>query len=84
MNINLHIERLVLDDVAVGPGGSQQLQQTVQAELVRLLTAGGLSSELAGGAALPTVPGKTIQTGGDNAGQLGRQIAGSIYSGIGK
>jgi len=37
MNINLHIERLVLDGVAVRSGEAALVQMTVEAELGRLL-----------------------------------------------
>ncbi|HEX8921737.1 MAG TPA: hypothetical protein VF766_09680 [Pyrinomonadaceae bacterium] len=85
MNINLHIERLVLDEGVMTLGQRRLLQATVQAELIRLLTTGGLSSELAAGGAVPSVQGKAIELG-NNVGpiDLGRQIAGSVYAGIGK
>jgi hypothetical protein len=83
MNITVHIERLVLDETVVASGERGQLQAAVRAELLRLLTTGGLSPELAGGGALPSVPAKAIQLGNTGAFSLGRQIAGSVYSGIG-
>jgi hypothetical protein len=83
MNITVHIERLVLDETIVASGERGQLQAAVRAELLRLLTAGGLSPELARGGALPSVPVKAIQLGNTGAFSLGRQIAGSLYSGIG-
>jgi hypothetical protein len=38
MNVNLHIERLVLDGLAVGSGEVALLQMAVESELGRLLT----------------------------------------------
>lgn len=85
MNINLHIKRLVLDGVTIGHGTSHLLQVTLEAELARLLIAGGLAPTMAQGGALPRVSASTIQIQGEvGAAELGRQIAGSVYSGIGK
>lgn len=85
MNIELHIERLILDGVAVEPGRSGALRAALEAELTRLLSAGGLSPDLAGGVALPRVSAGAVQLGGEvEPAELGRQIAGSVYGGIGK
>jgi hypothetical protein len=85
MNVNLHIERLVLDGVDIAPGQRPLVQAAVEAELARLLAAGGLSPALTEGGALHRVPANAIQlnSGADSA-DLGRQIAGSVYGGIGK
>jgi hypothetical protein len=83
MNINLHIERLVLDGVNLAPGQRQLLQASVETELTRLLTAGGLSANLAQGTALPRLSTSGIQMTGNNPTQMGRQIAQSVYGGIG-
>lgn len=45
MNIELHIERLTLDGVVVDPGRRFDVQAAVEAELRRLLTAGGVTTE---------------------------------------
>jgi hypothetical protein len=37
MNINLHIERLVLDGLAIGSGGAALVQTAAESELARLL-----------------------------------------------
>jgi len=46
VNIELHIERLTLDGVVVDPGRRFDVQAAVEAELRRLLTAGGVTTEL--------------------------------------
>lgn len=85
MNINLHIERLVLDGVNIPPGQRHLLQASVETELARLLTDGGVSPSLAGGVALPHASANGIQlAGGNDPVQIGRQIAQSVYGGIGK
>jgi len=82
MNINLHIERLVLDGVNIAPGQRHLLQASVETELTRLLTDGGLAPSLAQGSALPNLSASDIQMTGSNPIQLGRQIAQSVYGGI--
>lgn len=85
MWIELHIERLVLDGVALeGSRERALLQSSVESELTRLLTEGGLSHELSGGGAVPSVAAGNIQlpNGGDPR-HLGSQIAQAVYDGIG-
>ena len=85
MNINLHIERLVLDGLDTAPGQRHLLRAAVESELVRMLTTGGLANQLTGGGALPGIVSPAIQlNGGNDPTQLGRKIAGAVYGGIGK
>lgn len=85
MNINLHIERLILDGVNVPHGQRHLLRANVEAELGRLMSKGGVPPSLENGGAVPSVSAKGIQTtGGNDPAQLGQQIARSVYGGIGK
>jgi hypothetical protein len=84
MNINLHIEQLVLDGVSVPPNQRPLLQAAVEAELTRLLTAEGLGLGLRSGGAVPRLSAGTIQLSSEgNPTQLGQQIARAVYGGIG-
>jgi len=83
MNITLHIERLVLDGVPIAPDQRHLLQASVEAELSRLLTNGGLSPTLAQGTAVPWVSTHGIQLTNNNPTQIGQHIAQSVYGGIG-
>ncbi|WP_297324640.1 hypothetical protein [Nitrosomonas sp.] len=83
MNISLHIERLVLDGVTIAPNQRHLLQASVEAELTRLLTDGGLAPSLTHGIALPRLSASSMQLTGNNPAQLGQQIAQSVYGGIG-
>jgi hypothetical protein len=84
MNINVNIERLILDGVSVSHAQRPLLQAAVEAELGRLLSEGGLGTELRSGSALPSVPATPIQLSPDgNPTQWGQQIAQSVYRGIG-
>ena len=85
MNINVHIERLILDGLPIGYGQRPQVQAAVEAELARLLADDGLSPELLAGGALPSVRAGSIQLANEgNTTQLGRQIAQAVYGGIGR
>ncbi len=84
MNINLHIERLILDGLPIERAQAPHVQAAVEAELTRLLTANGLAADLQSGGAVPTVQANAMElTSGSSAAQMGTQIAQSVYSGIG-
>jgi hypothetical protein len=84
VNIHLHIERLILDGLPVGPGQGARVQAAVEGELARLLAEGGLAPGLRAGGALRAVPANPIQLApGNNPTQIGMQIAQSVYGGIG-
>lgn len=85
MNINLHIERLVLDGIPLGPGQRLLLQVAVEAELTRLLENSGLSDALQSGGALYSVRTAGIQLANNATPErVGEQIARAVYRGIGK
>ncbi len=85
MNINLHVDRLVLDGLNVGPGGGASIGRAVEAELSRLLSEGGLAPGLRSGGSIPAIRGGSIGIGGDEKpSKLGREIARSVYNGIGE
>lgn len=84
MNVELHIDRLVLEGIDLDPAQRPLLQAALEAELRRLIGEGGVGS-LAAGGAVPSVKAEGFQMSGDgNPAQLGRQIAGSVYGGMGK
>jgi hypothetical protein len=85
MNINLHIDRLILDGLPLTRNQGALVQAAVEAELARLLTESGLASSLQAGGALPSVRADAMQlTAGSTPTQMGQQIAQSVYAGIGK
>src|SRR6202008_474567 len=84
VNINLHIERLILDGLPVEPQQHAQVQAAVETELARLLVAGGVNSGLLTGAARPSLRAGAINVSNEtNATHLGSQIAQSVHGGIG-
>jgi len=84
MNINLHIERLVLNGLAIGSGEAALVQTAVEAELGRLLAIRGLKMSLQSVGAWPSVPVSVIQLTSSRPAQLGQQIAQAVYGGIGQ
>jgi hypothetical protein len=85
MNISVHIERLILEDLPVTSSQEALVQAAVEKELEHLLTAKGLSEELHRGGALPGVRADAIHLTQENhPAQLGQSIARAVYKGIGK
>jgi hypothetical protein len=84
MNINVSIERLILDRLPLTHSQRPLVQAAIEAELARLLAAGGLATTLQAGGALPSIPGGSIQLASDgNPNMLGQQIAHAVYGVIG-
>ena len=84
MNINLHIERLMLDGFDIAPEQRTALQIAVEGELSRLLTERGFSPSLAQGTSVPRLSAQDMQlTSAKSPTELGQQIAQSVYGGIG-
>jgi hypothetical protein len=84
VNVNLHIDRLVLEGIDLEPAQRPLLQAALEAELGRLIAEGGVGG-LAAGGAVPAIKAGGIEMSGEgNPAQLGRQIAGAVYGGIGK
>ena len=85
MNVNLNIERLVLEGFSLRPGEQLLVRAAAERELSRLITERGLSSELLSGGAVPRLNAPDISLkGGESPRQVGRQIARALYGGIGK
>jgi hypothetical protein len=81
-NIQLHIERLVLDGLPLSRVQAQQMQGALEVELSRLLSEGGLAPQFLQGGALSRLPGGELNHF-ENPGQMGSQVARAVYSGIG-
>ena len=85
MNIQVHIERLILDGVALGVGEGPRLQAAVEMELGRLLAERGIANGLASDVAVDSVRGGAVQLQpGAGGSGLGKQVAQAVYGGIGK
>ena len=85
MNIRVHIDRLVLEDIPFNTAGTPDLQAALERRLGELLTGGGLSTELQNGGTLRALRGGNLPLqAGARAGQLGEGIANAVYEGIGQ
>jgi len=81
MNIDLHIERLILDGLPVESHQGPLIQSAVEAELARLLAGAGLNPELLSGGEVNSLRTRGIQLEqGFSAPYLGEQIAGAVHS----
>lgn len=81
--VSLHIERLILDGVRLGPGQAAQLQASLEQELTQLITTNGLGSGMIAGGAVPSFRTRGIQLSKVlNPQRLGSQIAQAVYSGL--
>ena len=84
MNINLHIERLILDSLPANHHQGALIKAAVEAELGRLLGENGIRPESSSGVAYPSVRANSIHVSFENSpSQVGQQIARAVYSGIG-
>ena len=79
MNINLHINQLILEGIELSPSQRALLQTTVESELSRLLRVNGIPQHLAQGGNITKLPTKINVTNNINPRQIGQGIARSIY-----
>ncbi|MGH9429918.1 MAG: hypothetical protein ACRD3T_00080 [Terriglobia bacterium] len=84
MKINVRIERLILDGLPVATLQGPQVARGVEKELARLLAVNGLSDELRGGIAVPSVHAGAVRLGKETQpARLGQSIARAVHEGIG-
>jgi len=85
MKVHLHIDRLVLDGIAVERTHAGKVRATVEHELTRLLKSGGFSPQLSTGGAIPRLRGGNIKLrkGASPAG-VGAKIARAVHEGMGR
>ena len=85
MNVSLYIDRLILDGLPLSEASGPHVQAAIETELARLISVGGVSPTFAGDRVVPSLRGGDVQmTAGGGDADLGRQIAGALYGGIGK
>jgi hypothetical protein len=83
MNINLPVERLILDGLPVEKYQAFYVHAAVEAELRRILTEHGLASYLQYGGTTPSINGNLVPLSiNRNPAHIGTQIAQSVYGGI--
>ena len=85
MNINLHIERLVLDDVGIESHQKNEIKAAVETALKQQLVIQGIDSTMESSNNFQLVKGGSISI--ENISKptsIGHQIGNAIYRGIGK
>lgn len=85
MKINVHIDRLVIDDLGAGPLRPEKLQAAVQAEVERQLRFHGTGQPFQPGHRERPVDGGQIPAGtAPGAEPIGRQIGQAVFRSIRK
>lgn len=83
MNIELRIERLILDGLPVDGSERAEIRDAVEAELTRLLTAHASNEELRSIGAVRSInAGEVRVTQQTSAAHLGNGIAQAVHTGI--
>ena len=84
MNVNLHIEALVLDGIDLSPHQRSQLDAAIRTELTRLITTEGISPSLQMGGWRERLAASNVQFSPGQAPEvMGQHIAQSVYRGLG-
>jgi len=85
MSVSLHIDRLVLDGIELSGRERIDLKRAVRSEIARSVRDNGLSDELRGMGARPSLRTADIQLRTEtSAGRLGVLLSRSVYRSIGK
>jgi hypothetical protein len=83
MEINLHIERLILDGLPVDRKGSEVIRAVIETELARLVAENGLAASLHSGGSVANAPAGVVQVTRDcSSKKIGEQIAESVHESL--
>jgi hypothetical protein len=81
MSVHIHVERLVLEGLALGPHEGRAVSRAIRQELARLVDAHGL--ELSDGFAAASAQGGSVFFDGDVTPQAaGRRIAAALFGAL--
>ena len=83
MNVNLHIERLILDGLPINQRDAARVRDAIETELTQALMRDGLAKSLSNGGAFASVPQSTILIRHARADSIGQQIGRAVYGGVG-
>lgn len=83
MSIELHIERLVIDEVALGGERAGSVRSALEAELGRLLAQPGAAAALRSFGAAAALPPATLPPASHPHERLGPRIATAVQHGLG-
>jgi hypothetical protein len=86
--VSVHIERLILDGIALGPGGADQVRAAVEAAVGQALDARGVAPALLASVSLASLDGGSIalprlgSSGAASTAVLGQGIGAQVAGGI--
>jgi len=83
VSIELHIERLVIDEAALGGERAGSVRTALEAELGRLLAQPGAAAALRSLGAAAALPPVTLPSAGHPHERLGPRIATAVQHGLG-
>lgn len=83
MSIELHIERLVIDEALLGGERAGSVRAALEYELGRLLAQPGAADALRGLGAVATLPPATLPPASPPHDRLGMRIATAVQHGLG-
>lgn len=78
-HVELHIERLVLDGVALGPGGERALHLALEARLTELVAGGAVGQAFEAGSVARVRATPLTLANGASAAALGRGLGDAVY-----
>lgn len=81
--IRLHVDSVVLDGIDLAPRERGRFRAALEGELGRLLAEDGVHPAIAGGGAYPRLRAAAPVDASASAAALGRQVARSVYGGMG-
>ena len=85
MNINVHIDRLILDGIDVEPSQKKELKAAVETELRQQLVNLGIGSTMQSNINHQSVKGGSLSIENiPTSASLGQQIGNAVYKGVGK
>jgi hypothetical protein len=79
--VELHIERLILDGIALGPAGERELQGALQARLTDLFGEAGPGVRVGGGS-VARMRAAPMALAGDDPATLGSRLADVVYTSL--
>jgi hypothetical protein len=82
--INIHIDRIVLDGITLSAHDEPRFREVLQTELHRLITSEGLPGTFDNGANVPRVSSEMGTPAQSNPTRLGTQLAQATYKGMKK
>ncbi len=83
MSIHVHIERLIVEGVDIGPSGAVDLQSAIRERLTQLLTERGITRDYSRTTWIPAVEGQPLSiTRPMHGATLGNRVAESLHRGF--